>query len=56
MRNNVDAPQQILWGTCDPHYCMLLGTATWIEFPIQTHRQNNELVLIIMGQIIPFLL
>ena len=44
VRKEADAPQQILLGTSDPHYCVLLGLATWIAFFIQTHGRNNEFV------------
>lgn len=56
VRKEVDAPQQILLGASDPHYCVLLGLATWIEFSIQTYGRSNEFVFNYCGSNNPILI
>ena len=41
MRNDWDAPNQILIGAMDPFYCVLLALAIWLEIYLGATRQGG---------------
>ena len=44
VRTEKDAPQQILLGASNPHYCVLLGLSTWIELSIGISGRGNQFI------------
>ena len=44
VRTEQDAPRQILLGATDPHYCVLLGLSTWLEYSIGIHGAGKSFV------------
>ena len=44
-----DAPDQILFGAFDHHYCVLIGLGTWLETHFSKHPVANEYVFGIDG-------
>ena len=39
-----DAPDQVLLGSFDQHYCALIGLGTWLEFHFSKNPEPNEYV------------
>jgi hypothetical protein len=44
-----DAPDQILLGSVDHHYCALIGLGTWLKFHFTMHPVENEYIFGING-------
>ena len=44
-----DAPDQVLLGAMDYHYCVLVGLALWLEYHFMKKPENNEFIFSICG-------
>ena len=53
VRTEKDAPQQILLGASNPHYCVLLGLSTWIELSIGISGRGTEFIFNYRGSTDP---
>ena len=42
MLDKRDAPDQILLGAMDTHYCVLIGLATWLEYWIENYNDITQ--------------
>ena len=54
VRTEQDAPQQILLGACNVHYCTLIGLSTWLEFCIDSNGTDSNFILNYRGLNDPF--
>ena len=49
VRTEQDALRKILLGAADPHYCVLLGLSTWLEYSIGVHGAGKSFVFAYKG-------